>query len=61
LLCRNKSISDGVNRSKTCEVLRFVGGEGAWLDAEDFGEFVIEPFLDQLNKLGFWRQFGVAS
>jgi hypothetical protein len=41
--------------------LRFLGGEGAWLDAEDFGEFVIEPLLDQLNKLGFWRHFGVAS
>jgi hypothetical protein len=48
LLCRNKFISEGVNRSETRDVLGFVGGKCSWLDAEDFCEFIIKPLLDSL-------------
>jgi hypothetical protein len=51
LLCRNKSISDGVNRSETREVLSFVGSECSWLDAEDFGKFIIKTKVEFLRKM----------
>ena len=60
MLCRSKSISDGVNRFETNKVLCLVGGERIWLDVEDTGEFIIKPLLNQTYKLRRWCQRGIA-